>query len=78
MVNPDYQGKGAGRTLAEHAIKRAKERGFLAMQFNFVVSTNPAVTLWKKLGFVIVGTLPKVFRHQKLGLVDAYVMHRIL
>ena len=72
MVNPEYQGRGIGKTMAEHAIKTAGERGFLAMQFNFVVSTNQtAVTLWKKLGFVIVGTLPKVFRHQELGLVDA-------
>ncbi len=49
------------------------------MQFNFVVSTNTgAVALWKKLGFNIVGILPKAFRHLALGLVDAYVMHRFL
>jgi RimJ/RimL family protein N-acetyltransferase len=37
------------------------------MQFNFVVSTNTAaVALWQKLGFAIVGTLPKAFRHQRL------------
>ncbi|WP_245156917.1 hypothetical protein [Lysobacter arenosi] len=49
------------------------------MQFNYVVSTNvPAVELYKKLGFAIVGTLPKAFRHQQLGLVDAYVMFRYL
>lgn len=49
------------------------------MQFNFVVSTNrPAVALWRKLGFSIVGTLPRAFRHCELGLVDAYVMHRFL
>ena len=49
------------------------------MQFNFVVSTNTAgVALWKKLGFEIVGTLPKAFNHSRLGLVDAYVMHRFL
>jgi hypothetical protein len=35
------------------------------------------VALWQILGF-IVGTLPRVFRHQKLGYVDAYVMHRFL
>jgi len=44
-----------------------------------VVSTNTgAVELWKRLGFRIVGTLPEVFRHRELGLVDAYVMHRFL
>jgi hypothetical protein len=49
------------------------------MQFNFVVSTNePAVTLWKRLGFAVVGTVPKAFRHRELGLVDIYVMHRSL
>jgi hypothetical protein len=49
------------------------------MQFNFVISTNTAgVTLWKKLGFEIVGTLPKAFDHKVLGKVDAYVMHRFL
>ena len=35
-------------------------------------------TLWKKLGFAIVGTLPRAFRHASLGDVDAYVMHRFL
>jgi hypothetical protein len=34
--------------------------------------------LWKRLGFEIVGTLPKAFNHVRLGLVDAYVMHRFL
>jgi hypothetical protein len=34
--------------------------------------------LWQSLDFVIVGTLPKVFRHRELGLVDAFVMHRFL
>ena len=46
------------------------------MQFNFVVSTNtPAIALWKKLGFEIIGTIPKAFNHQILGLVDAHVMY---
>ncbi len=53
--------------------------GYRAMQFNFVVSTNTAaVALWQKLGFAIVGTLPKAFRHSQPGHVDAYVMHRFL
>jgi ribosomal protein S18 acetylase RimI-like enzyme len=44
-----------------------------------VVSTNTgAVALWKKLGFEIVGTLPRAFQHRERGLVDAYVMYRFL
>ena len=45
-----------------------------AMQFNYVVSTNgPAVALYRKLGFAVVGTLPQAFRHRELGLVDVFV-----
>jgi ribosomal protein S18 acetylase RimI-like enzyme len=79
MVAPAASGRGVGRELGEHCLREAKRAGFDAMQFNFVVSTNTAaVTLWQKLGFEIVGTLPRVFRHATLGLVDAYVMHRAL
>ena len=47
------------------------------MQFNFVVATNEAaIQLWTSLGFAIVGRVPGAFRHAKLGLVDALVMHR--
>lgn len=79
MVAPEQQGKGAGRLMGEHCLEQARLAGYTAMQFNFVVSTNTAgVELWKKLGFEIVGTLPKAFRHATLGQVDAFVMHRFL
>lgn len=79
LVAPAAQGRGVGRALVGHSLLQARSRGFLAMQFNFVVSTNAAaVALYEKLGFVVVGTLPKAFRHRELGLVDAYVMHRFL
>ena len=79
MVSPDYSGKGIGQRLGRHCLQEAKNAGYQAMQFNFVVSTNKAaVALWQKLGFSIVGTLPKAFRHKSLGYVDAYVMHRFL
>jgi len=79
MVGSGHHGKGVGRALGEHCIDEARRRGFRALQFNFVVSTNTAaVALWKKLGFAIVGTLPQAFRHATLGYVDAYVMVRRL
>jgi L-amino acid N-acyltransferase YncA len=79
MVDPAAHGRGAGRTMGVHCLREARRMGFLAMQFNFVVATNHgAVALWKSLGFQVVGTLPRVFRHRDLGLVDAYVMHRFL
>ncbi len=65
--------------MAADSNKKAKDLGFKAMQFNMVIATNtPAVKAWQKIGFAIVGTLPKVYNHQTLGYVDAYVMHRFL
>jgi L-amino acid N-acyltransferase YncA len=79
MVDPTSQGLRVGETLGRHCLREAKRAGFLAIQYNFVVSTNTAaIRLWRKLGFEIVGTLPKAFRHEELGLVDVYVMHRPL
>ena len=73
------QGRGIARAMCLHSLERAKERGFRAMQFNFVVSTNErAVKLWQSLGFEIVGRLPRAFVHPELGLVDALVMWREL
>jgi L-amino acid N-acyltransferase YncA len=79
MVNPTAHGKGVGKEMGQHCLVEAKKAGYLAVQFNFVVSTNKsAIMLWKKLGFSIVGTLPKAFNHQELGYVDAHVMYRSL
>jgi ribosomal protein S18 acetylase RimI-like enzyme len=79
MVNPESRGKGVARALCIHSQKVAAELGYTAMQFNSVVSTNQiAVNLWQKLGYAIVGTIPKAYKHKKLGLVDAFVMHKQL
>jgi L-amino acid N-acyltransferase YncA len=79
MTAPAAQGKGVARTMCEHSLDRARERGFRAMQFNHVVSTNTrAVALWQKLGFDIVGTLPQAFNHPVHGYVDSFVMFRSL
>jgi GNAT superfamily N-acetyltransferase len=79
MVNPKYQGRGTGKLLCEHSINFAKQKGFSGIQFNIVVSTNePAVKLWQKFGFDIIGKTPKGFRHATLGLVDTYIMFKDL
>jgi ribosomal protein S18 acetylase RimI-like enzyme len=49
------------------------------MQFNFVAASNEgAIRLWNKLGFEIVGRLPKAFNHPTKGYVDALVMYKWL
>ena len=79
MTAQDAFGRGVARAMCAHSLRLARERGFTAMQFNFVVASNErAVKLWQSLGFAIVGTLPGVFAHPKLGKVDALVMFRTL
>lgn len=79
MVDPGQSGRGLGWRIGRHCLEEAWARGYLAMQFNFVVSTNTrAVQLWQRLGFSIVGRSPGGFRHRELGDVDALSMHRSL
>lgn len=79
MTAPAAQGRGVARAMGEHSLSHAKRRGFRAIQFNFVVSTNErAVALWQRLGFSIAGTLPGAFEHPRLGFVDVFVMFREL
>jgi L-amino acid N-acyltransferase YncA len=79
IVSQRARGRGIGRGMGEHCLNHARQLGFRAMQFNFVVSTNQAaVKLWQDLGMKIVGTLPGAFRHPARGYVDVYVMYQAL
>ncbi|OYD23894.1 GNAT family N-acetyltransferase [Oceanimonas baumannii] len=79
MVAEQARGKGIARALCEHSQQQATEFGFKAMQYNSVVSVNEvAVKLWQKLGFEIVGRVPKAYRHARLGFVDTFVMYKWL
>lgn len=72
-------GRGVARGMCEHSLVHARARGFRAMQFNFVVSTNErAVRLWQSIGFEIVGRLPGAFEHPTVGCVDALIMFKQL
>ena len=49
------------------------------MQFNLVAASNErAVRPRQRMGFAVVGMLPKAFRHQCLGLIDALVVFKTL
>ena len=79
MVAPAASGRGVARAMCEHSLRQARERGFAAMQFNFVISSNTrAVRLWQRCGFEICGVMPGAFAHPELGFVDALVMFRRL
>ncbi len=79
MTAVSATGRGVARAMCADSLDRARERGFRAMQFNFVISTNQrAVRLWQSFGFRIVGRLPGAFQHPTLGYVDAFIMYRDL
>jgi len=79
VVAPAAEGQGIGRWMGELAQAEAKSRGFLAMQFNFVIKSNQrAVQLWKSLGFAVIGEIPEAYRHPELGLVPALIFHKKL
>jgi len=79
MTDHSALGRGVARGMHQHSVEIARERGFRAMQFNFVVDTNErAVRLWQSLGFEEVGRLPGAFLHPTAGYVDALVMYRML
>lgn len=79
MTAEEAAGRGVATAMCRHSLTEAKARGYRAMQFNFVISSNErAVRLWQHCGFKIVGRLPEVFAHPRLGHVDAYVMLRRL
>jgi ribosomal protein S18 acetylase RimI-like enzyme len=79
IVAENARGRGIASAMCEHSQREAIARGFRAMQYNLVVAANEgAVRLWKRHGFEVVGTLPKAFRHPRLGFVDAFVMYKQL
>jgi L-amino acid N-acyltransferase YncA len=76
MVSAEARGSGVGRAMCEYVIARAKVQGYAAMQFNAVVSTNiHAIELYRKLGFVTIGTVPEAFDHATLGRVGLDIMY---
>jgi L-amino acid N-acyltransferase YncA len=76
MVPSHVRGSGVGRAMCEYAIAWAREKGYAAMQFNAVVSTNVhAIELYKRLGFVTIGTVPEAFEHATEGRVGLEIMY---
>ncbi len=79
VTAPAATGRGVARRMGEHSLQQARDRGFRAMQFNFVVASNErAVRLWHSLGFETVGRLPLAFLHPRHGYTDVLVMFRVL
>jgi L-amino acid N-acyltransferase YncA len=76
MVSSDARGRGVGRALATYVVDWHEAHGYRGIQFNAVVETNTAaVSLWRSLGFTVVGTVPGAFDHPEHGYVGLHVMY---
>lgn len=79
MASSKFSGQGVGIEMGRFSIEEAKRLDYKAIQFNIVIKSNErAVSLWKKLGFEIIGEIPEAFNHQQNGLTNAYIMYRKL
>jgi GNAT superfamily N-acetyltransferase len=79
MVKNTHRGQGIGTFLVKASLEIAINLGFLAMQFNMVLSQNLiALKLYQKLGFTIIGTIPRAIRGPDGNYEQGYVLHREL
>ena len=78
-VASECRGNKIGEALVTHCLDKAKELGFKIMQFNAVVANNQrALKLYKKLGFVLLGTIPKGFMLKDGRFEDITVHYKVL
>ncbi|MBL8029152.1 MAG: GNAT family N-acetyltransferase [Fibrobacteres bacterium] len=76
MIDKNNRQKGIGYHIAKSILIDAKIQGYKSIVFTSVVSTNiPAMTLWLKIGFKLIGTIPKAYCLKNKTLVDLNIMH---
>ncbi|GAB4232807.1 MAG: hypothetical protein Tsb0021_11580 [Chlamydiales bacterium] len=77
MIKSTYRRLGIGTLLIKASLHLAKGCGFLAMQFNMVLSQNVgAVKLYEKLGFKTIGKIPNAIQNDDKSFQDGYTMYR--
>lgn len=75
----EAQGKGVARVMLAFSLTEAKDLGFEAMQYNFVLASNTrAIDTWTRAGFAEIGRIPHAFKLPSGEYTDALVLHRFL
>lgn len=74
-VHPDFRGRGIAEALMRHVIDKVRANGATFMTLEVRVSNAPAVTLYRKLGFEVLGTRKNYYTHPDE---DAYMMGLVL
>ena len=78
VVLKDWWGQGIGRQLMAHAIAWAQEQGFEQLELDVIAGNDRAQSLYRSLGFVETGRMPKAFKYQDGTYADDVLMVRVL
>jgi ribosomal-protein-alanine N-acetyltransferase len=74
-VHPEYRGRGIGEALMRHVIGKVRAHGATFITLEVRPSNAAAVTLYKTLGFEILGTRKNYYTNPDE---DAYLMGLVL
>jgi len=69
-----FAGMGIGTKMMEKVISLAKEQGFEQLELEVVAGNEPALHLYKKMGFEICGTFPNNMKYKDGTYADCYFM----
>ena len=72
-VDPAYRRHGVAAELIERLETALKSKGVICLALEVRASNAPAIALYDKLGFAIVGRRPNYYRHPKE---DALIMRK--
>ncbi len=70
-IHPDYQGKGYGELAMRYVVEHLRESGAELVTLEVRTSNRPAIALYRKLGFQIIGIRKDYYTNP---VEDAYLM----
>ena len=74
-TDPDFRRRGCGAAVVEELLREAQARGLLQITLEVRESNAPAIALYRRFGFEIVGKRPQFYTHP---IETALVMQKML
>ena len=72
-VDPAYRRMGIAEELVNRLVAMLQQKGVICLALEVRISNAPAIALYEKLGFSVVGKRPGYYRHPKE---DALIMRK--
>ena len=73
-----FIGMAIGKVMTEQLINISKEKGIEQIELEVVADNDRAISLYKKMGFEVIGTLPNNMKYKDGTYADAYWMMKKL